>query len=103
MTLALLTSITNCFNTSIGHNWKLMATKNMANYGSGGVTKTRVPLRRGHTNTTESLRDWWCIKHINSMEQATSKYYVPHVLVLNKEMKTGKFSENIIATSKLRN
>jgi hypothetical protein len=83
MALVLLTCITNGGSIIVGHNWKLMVMKNMTDDGDGRVTKSRMPLRGRHTNTAESSNGWH-MKHIKTMAQATSKKYVPHVRILNK-------------------
>ena len=44
MTLALLTGITSCISMFIGHYWKLITMKYMANDGSGRMTKARMPM-----------------------------------------------------------
>ena len=64
----------------------------VANDGCGRVTKARVPLGRGHTNTAEEAWGGWILQKVQALAQAATKQNVPGCSVLNKKIKRLKFT-----------
>jgi hypothetical protein len=89
---ALLTSITHTYLFIARLEWQLMAMKNMANNGSGRMTKARVPLRWRHTDTAEDAQGGWILQTVQALAQSTTKQNVPGCSVLDKKIKRVKFT-----------